>query len=352
MGVSLCLTVLNERASIDELLGSLRDQTRQPDEIVVVDGGSTDGTLDRLRAWQQQGLPLIVIEAPGANISAGRNRALRAATQPICAVTDAGVRLSPNWLEDLSRPIEQGVAEVCSGFFASDPRSVWEIALGATTLPTAAEITPATFLPSSRSIAFTRAAWERVGGYPEWIDYCEDLLFDLDLKAAGYAFFWQPNAVAAFRPRTTPRAFFTQYYRYARGDGKADLWKRRHAVRYCTYAALVCGVVASVRYPFVLGLLAAGAAAYVRAPIRRIWPTLPTLKSADRIRALAWIPVIRLIGDVGKMAGYPVGVLWRIRDGGRSRSLAQRSVAPVSSEQSATVPSSGGHVARHPQAHD
>ena len=40
---------------------------------------------------------------------------------------------------------------------------------------------------------------------------------------------------STFVPRESLRSFWTQYYRYARGDGKADLWRKRHAIRYATY---------------------------------------------------------------------------------------------------------------------
>ena len=32
----------------------------------------------------------------------------------------------------------------------------------------------------------------------------------------------------------------------------------------------------------------------------------------ERLAALAWVPALRLIGDVAKMAGYPVGLWWRL----------------------------------------
>ena len=53
--------------------------------------------------------------------------------------------------------------------------------MGETVLPTVDEIKPDGFLPSSRSVAYTKTAWAAAGGYPEWIDYCEDLIFDLRL---------------------------------------------------------------------------------------------------------------------------------------------------------------------------
>jgi glycosyltransferase involved in cell wall biosynthesis len=43
--VSLVATVLDEQAGIDAWLGSVLGQTRPPDEIVLVDGGSRDGTV-------------------------------------------------------------------------------------------------------------------------------------------------------------------------------------------------------------------------------------------------------------------------------------------------------------------
>ena len=86
MRVSVIFTVLNEAGALPRLLDSLAAQTRQPDEVVVCDGGSHDGTLDLLRAEER--LPLRVIESPGANISRGRNVAIAAATGDVIACTD------------------------------------------------------------------------------------------------------------------------------------------------------------------------------------------------------------------------------------------------------------------------
>jgi glycosyltransferase involved in cell wall biosynthesis len=205
--VALCLTVLNEADTLDALFASVASQTRLPDEIVVVDGGSTDGTPGVVERWHARGLPLTLISLPGANISAGRNRAIGAAAAEIVAVTDAGVRLDPGWLAALTAPFASAdPPDVVAGFFQSDPRTPFETALGATTLPTVGEIRPERYYPSSRSVAFTRQAWQLAGGYPEWLDYCEDLLFDFALEDEGCRQAWAPAALVHFRPRPTPRA--------------------------------------------------------------------------------------------------------------------------------------------------
>jgi glycosyltransferase involved in cell wall biosynthesis len=312
--VALCLTVLNEADNLATLFASIAAQTRQPDEIVVVDGGSTDGTPGVVREWQARGLPITVLSQPGANISAGRNAAIGHVQAPLIAVTDAGVRLEPGWLAALTAPFDApDPPDVVAGFFRSDPCTTFEAALGATTLPTAKEIDPAHFYPSSRSVAFTRRAWEHVGGYPEWLDYCEDLLFDFALEDEGYRRAWAPDAVVHFRPRASLRAFALQYYRYARGDGKADLWRRRQAIRYVTYLGLPLGLLAARQWPWLLGPMLLAFAGYLRRPYARLWPMLPAMSWSERLAALAWVPVIRLIGDVAKMAGYPVGLRWRLR---------------------------------------
>ena len=328
--VAVVATVRNEVSTIDELLQSLLAGRRLPDEIVVVDGGSDDGTLEALQRWAGRVPRLTVLSRPGCGRSEGRNVAIAATTSPWIAVTDGGVRLDPAWLEALLAPVPAtpaGPPDVVSGFFQMAPCTLFELALGATTLPLAHEVQPERFLPSSRSVLFSRQAWAAAGGYPGWLDYSEDLVFDLALRRAGARFVWAPQAIAYFRPRRSLGEFFCQYYRYARGDGKALLWPRRHAIRYASYgilALLSLTVGRAARRPpglAALACLAVGSAAYLRSPYLRLvrpkgssqWPAA----WQGRLQALAWLPALRLTGDVAKMAGYPVGRLWRLRRRGR-----------------------------------
>jgi glycosyltransferase involved in cell wall biosynthesis len=313
---SLIITVLDEAATIDALLESIAAQTSAPDQIVFTDAGSTDGTWERLNAWANR-LPLRLVRAQGANIARGRNLAIEAASGEVIAVTDAGVRLADSWLAELQMALSAQV-DVVSGFFAADARTPFERAMGATVLPALDDIRPETFLPSSRSVLFRRGAWESAGGYPEWLDYGEDLVFDLALKAAGHRLTLAPRAIAWFRPRGSFGSFFRQYYLYARGDGKANLWPIRHAIRYATYGAAIALV--GQRRPWAWLLLLAGAAAYTRRPYVRLMPYLSAMTWPAATYALALVPLIRLVGDAAKMLGYPVGVLWRLRTRWISRS--------------------------------
>lgn len=313
--LSVIATVLNEEARVAELIDSLATQTHVPDEVVIADGGSTDGTVERIKAAAEGRLKVTILNLPGSNISEGRNAAVGAAMGDVIAATDAGVRLKPNWLELLIAPFEKrkGRLDVVSGFFESDPTTIFELAMGATVIPTRDEINPARFLPSSRSVAFTKDAWRRAGGYPEWLDYCEDVVFDLALRRNGAVFGWAPEAVALFRPRPSLRSFWHQYFRYARGDGKAGLWPLRHAVRYGSYAGALAFLLGSRRRWYLLLPLSVGALLHMQRPYQRLLPSLRGLSPAEQAEAAAWVPIIRVVGDLAKMVGYPVGILWRLR---------------------------------------
>ena len=317
--VSVIVTVKNEERSLAALLDSLLAQTLPPAEVVVADGGSTDNTVPLLERYVSTGAPLRVLSVPGANISQGRNAAIATARNEIVASTDAGVRLEPEWLAELARPFAQSdPPDVVCGFFRPDPRSTFETALGATTLPDLRDVDPTRFLPSSRSVAFTRSAWRRAGGYPEWLDYCEDVVFDLRLRELGCRFAFAPNALAHFRPRPHLRAFFLQYYRYARGDGKAGLFAKRHLVRYAVYSVGPLAFLAGFWYKLLWVPLALAAGAYLWKPYRRLLPALQGAGLPRKASALALVPIIRLVGDVAKMIGYPVGLRWRCQHrGGR-----------------------------------
>jgi len=314
MRVSVVSTMLNEAKSLPRLLDSLSAQTRAPDEVIICDGGSTDSTLQLLDSEDR--LPLRAILRLGANISQGRNAVIEMATGEVIASTDAGVRLSPQWLEKLVTPFEDAAVQAVAGFFRPDPQTVFETAMGATVLPEVREIDPTHFLPSSRSVAFRKSAWEAVGGYPEWIDYCEDLIFDLRLRALYGPFVFAPQALAYFRPRPSLRAFFVQYYRYARGDGKANLWLKRHVIRYTTYfvAAPLIALAGALFAPWWWALYLVAVPEMLWLPYRRLARLWGSLSLAQKAQAALWVPVIRVVGDVAKMVGYPAGVLWRWRN--------------------------------------
>ena len=305
MKVSLIATVKDGAAHIQEFLGSIEAQTRAPDEVIVVDGGSTDGTVDLLGLAER----LTLIEERGANIARGRNVAIAAATHDVIAVTDADCVLEPAWLERILEPIEAG-ADVSMGFYLPVTDGFLQECLAAVNLPLdASEVDPARFMPSARSVAFRRGAIEAAGGYPEWLDIGEDMWVDHRWRELGLDLRFAPEAVVRWRLRPTLGATWAQYFRYARGDALAGMHPERHAIRFGTYASLGAALGSRKRWPKAVAV--AGALAYARAPVRRAWRRMPDARE----RAAAAIVVPALLGwiDTAKMAGYAAGLIERTR---------------------------------------
>jgi glycosyltransferase involved in cell wall biosynthesis len=310
--ISVVATVRDERSTLPAFLDALFEQSRAADEIIVVDGGSHDGSFELLLEQARIRPVLRVERAPGANISAGRNAAIRVAGGSVIAVTDAGAVADRDWLARLVEPFEHdGDVGVVSGWFRPGGGTPFERALGAIITPHLREVRAETFLPSSRSVAFRRGWWERVDGYPEWLSHCEDLVFDLEVRRQGAQFAFRPEAVVTWTSRSSLRQFFRQYFLYARGDGRAGLWPRRHLARYSAYAT-GAGVLLASRRVMARVALGGGLVIYLAKFERRVWRHLGW--SRDGLRAGALVPVVVVTGDTAKMLGYPVGLLRRRRD--------------------------------------
>ena len=307
MKVTLISTVKDCAGSADAFLASLASQSRTPDEVIIVDGGSSDGTAEAYARDER----VIVLVEPGANIARGRNAALAAASHDVVAVTDADCELDRGWLEAIIAPIEAG-AEVSMGWYEPMLETTMERCMAAVNLPLdAGEIDPTTFNPSARSVAFRRSAIDAVGGYPEWLAIGEDMWVDQRWRQLGLDMRFAPDAVVRWRLRSGLSATWRQYFRYARGDAQGGMHPERHAVRFGVYAGLAAALAS--RRTWLRVLAGAGAVAYARTPVRRGWAR--ALDGRERaITALA-VPALMAFTDAAKLAGYAAGLADRLRGG-------------------------------------
>jgi glycosyltransferase involved in cell wall biosynthesis len=224
--VSIVATVLNEVQDIHRLVPSLLAQTPPPTEIIIVDGGSTDGTWDWLLEAQRGDPRLLAIRDESCNlkrcpgpVSRGRNVAIAAARCRIIACVDAGCTYAPDWLVRITEPLVTGSAEYALGgacLDLTDP-TIWDVA--------SAPFFGVKYSPSepsksctARSMAFTKDLWQRIGGFPESVLLGEDTLFDIQARRLTRPAFVE-NAKAIYRPQNTLLSACHQLVRYATSDG-------------------------------------------------------------------------------------------------------------------------------------
>jgi glycosyltransferase involved in cell wall biosynthesis len=219
--VSVITTVYNEAETIEATVEALARQSLPPAEIVITDGGSTDGTAEIIEAAARNNAAIRSVRAPGGR-SLGRNVAFAESTHDIVALIDGGCVPELDWLERIVGPFADG-ADWVAGFHRVGGDSLLAHCAGLALVPVAADVDESWFLPSARSMALTRAAWEAVGGFPEELEFAEDTQFGERLSAAGYRPVLALDAVVTWTPPSGFPALARTAYRWGKGDGLAGL---------------------------------------------------------------------------------------------------------------------------------
>jgi glycosyltransferase involved in cell wall biosynthesis len=293
-------TVRNEIATIGHLVESLLAGTRRPDEIVISDAGSTDGTREALREIAARSGRVSVVDAPG-NRSRGRNAAIDHATHPLIASIDGGCIPEPDWLENLIEPFGRG-AQWVGGFYRPGGSHTRQVCIGLTMVFVLEEARAGGFFPSARSMAFTREAWKAVGGFPESLEVSEDTAFDEALERAGYEMVFQPDAVVAWTPPATLRGLGSVLWEWSRSDGVAGIRSFAY-LSMLRFAAI--SVALAVAAAFVDPWLAVvGVVPFLGLAVRQTRYKYRWARGASKY---LWIPLAWLVGFVARLGGFLTG---------------------------------------------
>jgi glycosyltransferase involved in cell wall biosynthesis len=296
--ISVAVPVRNEERSVGPLVESLLRQTLAPDEVLLADGGSTDGTVREASRYAAQGVR--VLEIGPAYPGRGRNAAIRAARNDWIALIDAGCRAEPDWLSSLAAAAESLGPGVVFGEVRPELDGEWDVAQALAYVgpfePQAGVHPP--FIASS---LIHRTVWQQAGGFPEHLRAAEDLLFMEHLRARGVASVRRHDAVVRWRLPSGPRAVFKRFRLYSAHHLAAGLGRTwHHRVMAMDLAGLALVLASPAWPPALLLAFAAGASRL----LRTVWTRRHNVERAPlRPDRLLRVGLLIALSDLAMWAG-------------------------------------------------
>lgn len=198
MRVSVIVPARNAAATLGRTLEALASQDLDGEyEVIVVDDGSADGTVDVVK---RAGGPVRLLSDGRCGAAEARNRGVAAAQAAVLAFTDADCFPAPSWLSAGLAALEH--ADLVQGRVAPDPES--DLGPFDRTIWVEAE----RGLYETANLFIRRELFERVGGFEDWLDtrggklMAEDLWLGWRAVRAGARTAFAPDALvhhAVFR---------------------------------------------------------------------------------------------------------------------------------------------------------
>jgi glycosyltransferase involved in cell wall biosynthesis len=204
--LSVVIPCRNEREHISGCVSALLSGTEQALEILVVDGQSTDGTLDVLTKMAAADQRVKVIENPRRITPVALNLGIRAASGDYITILGAHSRPAPDWAERNLVALREHPEAIAVGGVVET--------IGSTSVGEA--IAQAGYADTVVFGAYRRAAFLRHGYFDEELATNQDDEYNLRLISRGERLYFDPTIRTQYFSRSTWRKALNQYWRYGR----------------------------------------------------------------------------------------------------------------------------------------
>ena len=230
MHISVIVPAYQAADVLPQCLGALQRQTfdRAQVEIIVVDDGSTDGTLEVAERALRDFPAVHIIRAEHSGPANARNLGGRAAAGDLLLFTDADCEPLPDWIEQFARAFKDPSISGAKGAYASRQRSLiarfvqqeYEERYDHTRRQETIDFI------DTYSAAYRRSAFTDNGGFDVSFPTAsvEDQEFSFRLAERGHRLIFVPEALVYHRHNTTLARYFRR--KYYIGYWKMHLLKR------------------------------------------------------------------------------------------------------------------------------
>jgi succinoglycan biosynthesis protein ExoA len=247
--VSVVAPMYNEADHIEAVVGDIAAQDFDGElEFLVADGGSTDGSVERLlSAAELHGITVRVLDNPARWVSHGLNATVRAATGDLVVRIDCHSRYPSDYVRRCVEVAAETGADNVGGVLVANGRTPTQRAAACVMSSPFGGIGWTRHADDERAEvdtvpfgAFRPDAFRRVGLFDESLVRNQDDEFNLRLRRAGGRIVRDPSITLEYTPRGSFAGLFRQYFEYGRWKVPVMLKHRRIvSMRSLAPAALV-----------------------------------------------------------------------------------------------------------------
>jgi len=209
--VSFVIPVRNDAARLQRCLASVvgNDFARERIEIIVVDHGSTDGSVDAARASGA-----VVLNGTGNSVAALRNQGAGAAAGEILAFVDADHQIDKHWVQTAVEILADPQVGATGSDYSTQPSPTWVQRQYDSLRRRPRRREEVTWLGSG-NLAMRSAVFQQVGGFDSSLTACEDVNLCNRVRRAGYRIVADPGlrSVHYGDPISLKALFFGELWR-------------------------------------------------------------------------------------------------------------------------------------------
>ena len=203
MKVSVVLNLLNERRHIRDLLDSLVVQ-EGPLEVVVVDAGSCDGTVEMIKTYLKDHPEITLHHHPGTR-GESTNFGISQATGDAVATIGGDCIANPFWVRELRNSLAE--FDIVAGKTINIGYHAFEDLERVELYHRGMDVSH-----PSASMAWKKKVLDDVGGFDPWFVTAEDIDVNLRAVSKGYTLGVNENAIVYHRTKGSFKGFFKQAF--------------------------------------------------------------------------------------------------------------------------------------------
>jgi glycosyltransferase involved in cell wall biosynthesis len=123
--ISVILPVFNEEMLIERCIDSILKQTYKNLELIIVNDGSTDGTLEKIKNYNDNRIKIYSQKNQGAGQA--RNKGLEEATGDFICFVDSDDTINKNFLEIMSKLLKEKQAQIVACSYSRNTHKIYEL---------------------------------------------------------------------------------------------------------------------------------------------------------------------------------------------------------------------------------